>query len=568
MEAGERAGLDKCTLYRLRLAIDEIATNVILHGYGQPDPAQWQDSSGPIPWLGLRVAAETRDSLTLALEDGAAPFDPSVVGATPPERLAQSPKERAEGGLGLFLANRSVEELDYERVDNVNRNLFTVSRSTHDDESPNDPVATIVLAFGRPDAHAELSETLEASGHSLLVVGDARELVRLLHAHRLHDRNGAPADIILFDFDFPEWGDAIDGVRSAADAQAITIVAVLRGGDDARSEDAVYEALVGGADDCLPDRTPSALVEQRIEIWAERARLKRHASLSDHDRLSLEKIAAKRESLQLFEHEIAIGRQIQSSFLPGALPRLRGWQLAARLSPARAVSGDFYDTFELSPQGCLSLVVADVCDKGTGAALFMGLTRSLLRAFAQRGWSAHDARQPSVTGKTSVVRLAGGDPETVHRILLDAVALTNDYIATTHADLSMFATVFFAVLVPLSGELHYINAGHPPAYLIDPAGRIRERLSRTGPAVGVFQDAKFDVGRVRIETNEMLFAYTDGVTESRSEDGAFFGEERLENALVPEAPEQLLRDLMTKISDHVGDARQHDDITMLAVRRY
>ena len=104
---------------------------------------------------------------------------------------------------------------------------------------------------------------------------------------------------------------------------------------------------------------------------------------------------AQKKLVQM-ERDLEIGRQIQAGFLPKELPRAPGWEVAAHFRPAREVSGDFYDAFAL-PGGHVALVIADVCDKGVGAALYMTLIRSLLRAFAEQAV----VRQPSEPGRTA-----------------------------------------------------------------------------------------------------------------------------------------------------------------------
>ncbi len=138
-------------------------------------------------------------------------------------------------------------------------------------------------------------------------------------------------------------------------------------------------------------------------------------------------------------HELEIGRRIQTSFLPSTLPQPAGWQIAGALEPAREVSGDFYDAFALSQGKRMGLVVADVCDKGVGAALFMALFRSLLRAFADQhyslGWMDILGEERSSVGRRRTMLSTGT------AALKNAIDLTNRYIARNHGDTSMFATV-------------------------------------------------------------------------------------------------------------------------------
>ena len=154
------------------------------------------------------------------------------------------------------------------------------------------------------------------------------------------------------------------------------------------------------------------------------------------------------------EREFEIGREIQASFLPDTLPQPSGWEIAASLKSAREVSGDFYDAFELA-EGKVGLVIADVCDKGLGAALFMTLFRSLIRAVSNIDFFTN----AKYGGKISL-----------EMRLINAMSLTNNYIAETHGNTSMFCTIFFGILDTSNGEMTYINGGHLPPKLINQNG--------------------------------------------------------------------------------------------------
>jgi sigma-B regulation protein RsbU (phosphoserine phosphatase) len=229
--------------------------------------------------------------------------------------------------------------------------------------------------------------------------------------------------------------------------------------------------------------------------------------------LNTQMLLERQKELLKFELDLQIGRQIQADFLPKQLPQLPGWEISARFQPAREVAGDFYDVFHLSGDR-IALVIADVVDKGVGAALFMALSRSLLRAFAEQH-------------RTTISRLLSDDQigataaDIRHRLSLSAeagvlgvVKLTNDYIAKNHADLTMFATLFFGVLDPQMGSLTYINAGHDPPAIISSTGEVKARLMPTGPAMGMLPDMDFDILQVTLEPGDTLMTFTDGVTDA------------------------------------------------------
>lgn len=261
------------------------------------------------------------------------------------------------------------------------------------------------------------------------------------------------------------------------------------------------------------------------------------------------------QQIKALERELEIGRDIQAGFLPRTLPQPPGWQLAARLSAAREVAGDYYDAFVLTPDNALGLVIGDVCDKGVGAALFMTLFRSLIRAGASEGVAS------------SVQRRSGVDDASV-AALLNGIALANDYVARVHGHTGMFSTLFFAALDPATGILHYVNAGHEPPFIVAADG-VRRRLETTGPVLGLFPGADFSVGECRLEPGETLFAYTDGVTEAQNMNGELFGEHRLQRLLVQPDTEgaAVIERVQAALNDFADGRAQFDDITMFVAAR-
>jgi sigma-B regulation protein RsbU (phosphoserine phosphatase) len=279
---------------------------------------------------------------------------------------------------------------------------------------------------------------------------------------------------------------------------------------------------------------------------------------------------AKREienySLAL-DQELESCRQIQKSFLPRQLPSLPNWNIEEFFFPANRVSGDFYDVFML-PGGYLSFVIGDVCDKGVGSALFMALFRSLIRIFSGQAQLSRSL----INTQTQIVGGACDETSIRQYNQIDAlrtVALTNDYIAQEHSEMSMFATLFFGVLDPKDGNLIYINGGHENAFIIDKNG-IRESLTQTGQAVGMFPQAKFEYKQIQLKPGDILFAYTDGVIDARSPEDERFTKKRLISILSQSADSalELMERIGTSLFDHIGKAPQEDDITMLTLQRH
>ena len=272
------------------------------------------------------------------------------------------------------------------------------------------------------------------------------------------------------------------------------------------------------------------------------------------------------ESVKKIEFELEKGREIQREFLPSQIPNLPNWEIATCFYPAGQVSGDFYDVFML-PDGNVGLVIADVCDKGVGSALYMALFRSLIRVFAEQ---ANQCIGPGLTqihldpGNSEAVSPAANDP----MVRLEAVSSTNNYIAHIHGRECMFATLFFGVLNPSTGILSYVNGGHEPLYIIN-AGNIKNRLKPTGPAVGLMPDITFKARQVHLEPGDLLVGYTDGVTEARSPGGEVYTRDRLQSLLTQpfKSASETLERVESNLFAFVDIAARGDDVTMLAVQR-
>jgi serine phosphatase RsbU (regulator of sigma subunit) len=306
--------------------------------------------------------------------------------------------------------------------------------------------------------------------------------------------------------------------------------------------DAIERFLEFGADDYLPNAFGSAVLRARVSAALDRRRVQEGQSL---------------------RREMTIARTIQRDFLPESLPDVGGVELEAALRPARDVSGDFYDCFLLT-SGEVILVIGDVCDKGVGAALFMALFRSLIRASAD---PVGGGAIQMIGGRHTMVMQAIQSASPAD-MLTRVAGFTNDYIARNHGRTNMFATVFLASLEPYSGELVYVNAGHEPALIIAPDGTIEE-LRPTGPALGMLPDSSFRAVTRTLGKGHSLLAFTDGVAEAHSPTGEVYGGTRLREVLQAQrgrSASQLVKAVLDSVQTFGGHSDAHDDLTMLAAR--
>lgn len=247
-----------------------------------------------------------------------------------------------------------------------------------------------------------------------------------------------------------------------------------------------------------------------------------------------------REQNKKMSRELELAGEIQASFLPRELPSINGWQFSTLLNPASETSGDFLD-IRILPNGNILILIADVVDKGVGAALFMALAWTLLRVF-------------SIDNQTSpewVMR------EVNRRILEDTKS-------------GQFLTVFYSVLDPRTGELIYSNAGHWPPYLFSKSNKKPQALIRTGMPVGVTQDSEWEKGVVNIAKGDVLVLYSDGVTEGQNEQESFYGEEKFIKVIsqnIDKSADNLCAVVVGDLNRFVGEEPQSDDIALIIIKR-
>lgn len=267
----------------------------------------------------------------------------------------------------------------------------------------------------------------------------------------------------------------------------------------------------------------------------------------DYTAHRLEGLIESETSMAMKTLQLDTARAIHRCFLVKHLPQGNGLMIAADSRPALDVGADWYDAFVV---GDLTFIlVADVCDKGVGSALFMSVFRSLIHFSLQ----AAEIRSP----------------DDVARVLTDVMTRVNDYMATNHDDMMMFATVFVGAYDAATHRCTFVNAGHELPLLIGPDGLCP--LAVTGPAVGVFAGGSFRTTTLTLEPGSILFAYTDGLTDARSPSDEAWGSARLRASLERHyAPTLSAAELIGRVEQdvaaHVAGADPFDDLTMLAMK--
>jgi sigma-B regulation protein RsbU (phosphoserine phosphatase) len=383
------------------------------------------------------------------------------------------------------------------------------------------------------------SHQIDRSQANILIVDDKPANLQLLskmlseHGYRVRPvPNGSmalsaarvePPDLVLLDIKMPDMDGYLVCEQLKAEQKTREIPIIFISALDA-IQDKVKAFRAGGVD----------YITKPFQIEEVLARVDTH--------LTLRKLQTQlQEANQKMTEELALAGEVQASFLSRELPEIDGWQLTISLQPSRETSGDFYD-IKLLPNGRLGVLVADVVDKGAGAALFMALSWTLFQTYA-----SEFPTQPE--------------------LVLSAV--NNRILENTNA--KQYVTAFYGILETETGSFLYCNAGHCPPYLFrNNAKEDIEQLIRTGVPVGVFEDQTWSRGSCQLDPGDVLVLYSDGVTEAQNTDRAFFSEERLIQSVtkrLEKSAMEIHNHLIEDLFIFMSDTAQSDDIVLSILMR-
>jgi phosphoserine phosphatase RsbU/P len=255
--------------------------------------------------------------------------------------------------------------------------------------------------------------------------------------------------------------------------------------------------------------------------------------------LSIRHWLHEHDQLVSIQHDLNISRDIQQAILPKKFPPFPdepNFDIYASMVAANEVGGDFYDFFLIDDHR-LGFVIGDVSGKGVSAAIFMAVSRTLIRATGLKG---------------------------------DSVSACMEYannLLCKESVSSMFVTVFYGILNIQTGEVDYVNAGHNPPYILSANGISKVEMTN-GLPLGVIDDFNFESKKIQLKKGDQLLLYTDGVVEAFNIEETAYGEEKFESFLNQSLKlpvETIIKKSFTELSDFADGAPQSDDITLLGI---
>ncbi len=536
-----RLELSETVLFELELAVEESATNIIHHAYHDKTDGEVE----------IRADLVDDNRIQLSLVDWGEPFDPSKV---KPFDINAPVEARINGGMGLHLIHHLVDKVERKTFPKRGGpNILILTKQIHREGMLRERRRE-KQEFSAMRAVSEIISTgIELDDLLRLIVN---KLVETIDAERgtlylIDEEKGELFSRILLENSevLPEIrlkiGEGIAGYV-AQTGQTLNIA-------DAHQHPMFnphYDKITGYHTQTiltLPMRNPKQkiigvvqLVNKKGSTFTRRDEQLLNA-LASQAAISIEnaRLYAQELEQQLLNRELEMARNIQRSFLPDTVPQLVGWDIAYHWNPVREVAGDFYDFYPMK-DGRLAILIADVSGKGIPSALFMALTVTVLRFGMSLG--LHPA---------------------------EMIKRANDLILH-HQRSRMFATVFVGYLDLKTGVIEFASAGHNPPLLYRAASQTCEEITAAGVAVGVFKSAVYEESTIKLEENDILVLFTDGITEIINADEEEYGEQRLSEVICENAPlpaEDLAAKIIQEAGDFAAEQGAFDDETLIVIRR-
>ncbi len=381
----------------------------------------------------------------------------------------------------------------------------------------------LLVVDDNEDNRFTLTHRLKRQGYTNIAAAvNGREALDLLRAGRF--------DLVLLDIMMPDLNGYQVLEQLMADERLRHIPVIMISAVD--ELDSVIRCIEMGAEDYLPKPFNPTLLKARLGACLEKKRLR------DQVMAYLDRV----------EQELRTARELQMSMVPSTFPLPTAAlpvEIAAAMEPARQVGGDLYDFFT-TDHGMFCFVVGDVSDKGVPAALFMARTKTMIRLVS------------------TLLHPPGGAPLGPHHVI-DRV---NRELCRENPG-CMFVTVFFAMLDPRSGEVHFCNAGHTAPYLLRESGEIVPVHGGGGTALGIREDLRYEAGSCRLQPGEGLFVFSDGIPDALDTEGDPFSEHRLQailRRLAGKPPAQVISGVLGQVAEFSRGRSQEDDITAMAMR--
>lgn len=377
----------------------------------------------------------------------------------------------------------------------------------------------ILVVDDEPDLEAlilqKFRRKIRSGEFEFFFAGNGLEALAKLRSHE-------DIDMILTDINMPEM-DGLTLLEELLKLPTLTKAVVVSAYGDMNN---IRTAMNRGAFDFVT----KPIDFQDLEVTIDKT-LEELKALRDGRRAS--------DTLNALQQEMELAGRLQQSILPKSYPLREDISLFTKMVPAKEIGGDFFDYF-LIDEDHLGVAIADVSGKGVTAAMFMAVSRTLLRFTALQG--------------------------------LDVVAVlahVNNLLCIDN-EMSMFVTVFYGILDMKTGEFRYANGGHFPAIKLSQS-RTVEFLPRTrGIALGVMEGMEFEEGSVRLAPGDLLYLFTDGIVEAENTKSEFFEEQRLMDFLRGQleeiTPEKVVTGAQKFVEEFAGDAEQFDDMTQLALQ--